>query len=515
MRNIFNNYKIIKTKLIALFLMLVFISSCSDFLDVNTDPNAVTDNPGVYLLPSIELSISSIIGGQLALHGSLWAQYYNQNNTANQYRTVIDMQMQANDGDIVWVELYSSALSDIKKLKEYSEQTETYNPRLKLIATVLESYTYQVIFDCFGQAPYTEAIQGESDNNFTPAFDDGADVYPLLISAIDDAIAELNTFYTENPSASQNLRSDIANQDYIFGGDLSQWLAFANSVKLKIAIRNLEYDNAGSVAIINALETEDNYLTQDAMMDIFEGQVLKENPLYAMDQNLNTTINLVANRTLSEFWTTNGDPREPLIFQANTSGNLLLDHGDHRATTVTNPTRSNRTLIWDATRPVYFFTTSEVNFFRAELVVRGIIGGNAKTYYDAAVTEAFARLGSDVTSTGLIDAGGNYEFRETGTTAEQLEDIGVQKWAAMANVNPFEGFLEMNRLDYPEILETMTYVDPQPVGNAGAKLYLPKNTVLGTDYIRRYLLPEAEQTANGNNFPAQTKASDKLWWDTK
>jgi len=512
MKKIMKNFRTIKATGVTLLLMLLILASCDKFLDVNTDPDSVTENPGIYLLPSAQISIGSIVGGQLALHGSLWAQYYNQNNTANQYRSLIDMQLQADDGDVTWNELYPNALSDLKKLKEYSDMPENYNPRLKLIATVLESYTYQVIFDCYGQAPYTDAIKGETDANFTPVFDNGSDVYPKLVKAIDDAILELNTFYDENPDVSRNLRADMAGQDYLFGGNLSLWMAFANTVKLKIAMRNLDFDPSGSAAIIAELEALDNYLEQDVMLDIFGTAVLKQNPLYATDQNLNTTINLVANRTLSEFFTTNGDPREAIMFQANSAGNLLLDHGDHRATTSSHPEKSNRTLIWDPQRPVYLLTTSEINFFRAELVAKGIISGNAKDFYDLAVVQAFTRLG--VSSTGLLGIGENYEFRSTGTLEEQLEDIGVQKWAAMANVNPFEGFLEMNRLDYPEILKTMTYITPQPTGNAGAKLYLPKNTVLATDYIKRYLLPESERTSNSNNFPTQTAVDDKLWWDT-
>ena len=512
MKKIIKNYLKIKTKIFPLLLVIMFLASCSKYLDINTDPDSVTDNPGIYLLPSIEISIGSIVGGQLALHGSLWAQYYNQNNTANQYRTIIDMQLQADDGDVPWNELYPNALSDLKKLKEYSDMPQNYNPRLKLIATVLESYTYQVIFDCFGQAPYTEAIKGESDGNFTPVFDNGSDVYPKLIKAIDDAIVELNTFYAENPSAPINLRADFATQDYLLAGDMAAWIAFANSVKLKIAMRNLDFDPSGSRTVISALEAENNYLDQDIMLDIFRPEVLKENPLYASDQNLNTTINLVANRTLSEFLTTNGDPREPLMFQSNTAGNLLLDHGDHRSTTASHPEYSNRTLIWDATRPVYFITTSEINFFRAELVVKGIITGDAKEFYDAAVDQAFTRVGAS--SAGFLGTGEYYEFRSNGTLEEKMEDIGVQKWAAMANVNPYEGFLEMNRLDYPEILQTMTYVSPQPTGNAGAKLYLPKNTVLASNYIKRYLLPESERTSNSVNFPTQTVVTDRLWWDT-
>lgn len=500
------------TKVLTMLLAIMMLISCDRYLDVNDDPNAVTMNPGVYLLPSIEVSIGSIVGGRLALHGSLWAQYYNQNNTANQYRDIIDMQLVAGDGDIVWDELYASALSDIEKLIEYSEDPITYNPRLKFMATVLKCYTYQVIFDCYGQAPFSEAIQGE-ELNFTPRFENGEDVYPQLISLIDNSISELNTFYEENPNATIDLRQDLGGQDFLFAGNISSWKAFANSVKLKIAMRNLDYDNNGSLAIINSLEAENHYLTEDAMLDIFADDVDKENPLYAQDQNLNTTINLVANKTLSEFLTTNGDPRETLMFTANTDGDLLLEHGDHRATTTTNPPKSNRTLIWNPTRPVYLLTTSEINFFRAELAARGIISNDPKAFYDEAVAQAFTRVGSDVASTGLIDAGGNYEYRANGSIEDQLEDIGVQKWAAMANVNPYEGFLEMHRLDYPEILETTTYIEPQPVGNSGAKLYLPKNTVLGNNYVRRYLIPQSEITSNSQNVPSQTKAEDKLWWD--
>jgi hypothetical protein len=249
------------------------------------------------------------------------------------------------------------------------------------------------------------------------------------------------------------------------------------------------------------------------MLDIFEAEVNMENPLFAQDQNLNTTINLVANRTLSEFWTNNGDPREPLTYKANTAGNFLLDHGDHKATTATNPTNSNRVPILDATRPVYLLTTSEIDFFRAELAVRGLIAEDAQALYNSAVESAFTRVGASAATAGsdFLAAGKPYEF--SSTEEDQLRDIGVQKWAALANVNPFEGFLEVQRLDYPRMAVTSTYDPNPPQGNAGAVLYLPKNTVLGTNYIKRYLLPESESVSNSNFPGAQTLATDKLWWD--
>ncbi|XOV92944.1 MAG: SusD/RagB family nutrient-binding outer membrane lipoprotein [Bacteroidota bacterium] len=501
----------VSTAVLVLFAML--FSGCEDYLDVNDDPDAILDNPGVFLLPSIEISLASAIGGTFALHGSLWAQYYNQNNTANQYRTIIDMDMRSDDGDNMWVELYSSALSDIQKLKEYSMATETYNPRLNLIAVVLESYTFQIVFDAFGQAPYVDAFKGETEANFNPKFDKGEDVYPLLVDAIDEALTLYNEFNPDGTSALSTLVLTERDKDYIFQGDIDAWVAMANSVKLKLAMRNLDFDQTWAMSVINEVEAENNYLTSDAMLDIFEAETNKENPLFAQDQNLNTTINLVADRTLSEFWSNNGDPREPLTYQSNSAGDLLLDHGDHKALTATNPPNSNRIPILDATRPVYLFTTSEVDFFRAELVARGLVTGNAQALYNSAVASAFARVGASATDAmnNFLAAGMPYEF--SATQADQLRDIGVQKWAAMANVNPFEGFLEVNRMDYPPIEPTTTYDAAPPAGNAGAKLYLPKNTVLGTDYIRRYLLPESESVANSNFPSAQTLASDKLWWD--
>lgn len=503
-----------KTKIVFFLVISLLVSACDNYLDVNEDPDAIQENPGIFLIPSIQVSIGSIIGGRLALHGSLWSQYYNQNNTANQYRDEIDMLIKADDGDIMWDELYASALSDIQKLKEYSRDPETLNPRLYLIATVLESYTFQVIYDAFGQAPYTEAFGGETEDNFNPVFERGEDVYPLLVSAIDSAIMAYNSFMDENPNANPDLRSDQEDKDYFFNGSMSAWIQFANSVKLKIAMRNLDYDQAWAMSVITPLEASPNYIQQDVLLDIFSAEVNKENPLYAQDQNLNTQINLVANRTLSEFWTNNGDPRESLTYMANSAGNNLLDHGNHRAPSSTNPPNSNRRPILDPVRPVYFLTTSEIDFFRSELAVRGLITADAKALYDQAVIDAFIRVGaSGDTVSGFIGSGMPYEFSATADT--QLMDIGVQKWAALANVNPYEAFLERHRLDYPPILPTINYDPNPPVGNAGAKLYLPKFTVLGTDYIKRYMLPESEALSNAN-FPAQqTNITDRLWWDVK
>ncbi|NJK84707.1 MAG: hypothetical protein HC906_00690 [Bacteroidales bacterium] len=152
-------------------------------------------------------------------------------------------------------------------------------------------------------------------------------------------------------------------------------------------------------------------------------------------------------------------------------------------------------------------------FFPAELAARGLITADAKALYDNAVRSAFERIGaSAATADSLLGSGMPYEF--SSIVDSQLMDIGVQKWAAMANVNPYEGFLERNRLDQPEILPTTTYTTP-PIGNEGAALFLPKHTVLGNDYIKRYMLPESEVLSNAKFPENQTNITDRLWWDVE
>jgi hypothetical protein len=82
-------------------------------------------------------------------------------------------------------------------------------------------------------------------------------------------------------------------------------------------------------------------------------------------------------------------------------------------------------------------------------------------------------------------------------TGDWKEKIGSQKWIALYN-RPFEGWLEVRRLDYP-------------------KLTLPVNPISG--YPNRLKYPSSEQQLNGTNYSnASAKiggdiSETKLFWD--
>ena len=64
-------------------LLLVF--GCSDYLDVNTDPNNPADADERLVMPAAQQSIAARAGNYYRITGSIWSQHYTQNNTSSQY----------------------------------------------------------------------------------------------------------------------------------------------------------------------------------------------------------------------------------------------------------------------------------------------------------------------------------------------------------------------------------------------------------------------------------------------
>lgn len=92
----------------------------------------------------------------------------------------------------------------------------------------MQANLFQILVDHFGDIPFTEAIKGEivDGANFAPKYDDDKAVYAALIPMINAGIADLKAGSTTVGSA-----------DLMFGGDVSKWIKFGNSLKLRILMR--------------------------------------------------------------------------------------------------------------------------------------------------------------------------------------------------------------------------------------------------------------------------------------
>jgi hypothetical protein len=477
-----------------LLFTLTLVFGCSDYLDVNEDPNNPSDADERLILPAAQQSIASRVGNYYRITGSLWSQHYTQNNTSSQYIAtdnydVENLNFLEND----FVELFSGALNDLKFVKRKASGSGNWTNYL--IAQVMEAYAYQLVADLYDGAPLAEGLRGDEDN-FTPEWDSGPAVYDSLIARIDYAL-----------SKDFELSSNVSPQanDLLFGGDVERWIQFANTLKLKLMIRFSDADPAKAQALISGLVNSGaQFLETDASISTYYDQADRGNPLYEADRrNQNTTTNLKASLTLVNYLEVNTDPRINELFDLPLAGGpvkgMRQGTSSTPSTTLNSETVSGATVL--PTDPVYFISLPEAYFLRAEAAARGFSNENAKALYDLGVLAAFDRY--DLNGASFIQPGGDYEY-PAGTVEENVEAIIEQKWVAHVGGNSLEAWFDMLRTGYPSFSTSAPGLAGYDALAPGAPIFsFPVDAVtFNGAYPRRLLIPE-DEVLNNPNAPAQ------------
>lgn len=79
---------LIYTGLVSCLLMAT--TACSDYLDINQNPEYPTEASSSTLLPSGIAGVASIVGGTYELYGSMWSQQCTQGHHTNQYNHLVN-----------------------------------------------------------------------------------------------------------------------------------------------------------------------------------------------------------------------------------------------------------------------------------------------------------------------------------------------------------------------------------------------------------------------------------------
>lgn len=436
------------------------------------------------VLPAGIGSAAYVMGGWYQILGGLWAQHWAQSPGAQQYRDFDQYNINTTTLDNrQYQELYSGALNDLEYVKNLADSTANWS--YYLIATVMQAYVYHVLVDLYENIPFSEALQGNK-GLLTPKFDDGKDIYSGLITMIDEALTKDLTLSTVKTPGKD---------DIVFQGDMEMWKKFANTLKLKIYLRQSEGRSTVAQAGIQAMYTAGaQFLDVDAIVTAFANEENKRNPVFETEWDRFGAVNVVASNTLMNFLINNTDPRVDGIFNVPKAGGVQvgLNQGDFfnpAFTSAANLSQPNLTA-FDA---VYFFSAAESYFLQAEAVARTWGTGDAKALYEAGIDASFTRFGQSGAS-ALYGSGGAYEF-PTGTMEQKIEAIIVQKWVALANSQSLEAFFEQNRTGYPSFYT------------------LSVNSSWGAgQFPRRLLYPDSETNTNKANVPALKRVYEKMWW---
>ncbi len=490
-------------KILYLIAILVGLSACDNYLDINQDPNSPTETniTSDMVLPGVEMNLAASYGNFMRIVGGYYAQQYAHNFGTSNYVDYSQFKMSATRSSGTYTQLFNRVLGNIETIRSESESNEEWGTYLA--ATTLRAFTYQALIDAYGEAPYTEALDLE---NLSPKYDDGLVVYEGILAELDVALGKATA-------------SDVVSTNFLFGTTTSdEWIKFANAVKLKILMRMS--DSKDVQAKLSALISAGNFPTEDVSFDdIWTDETGKASPFYQEEYATyfgSTQINVVANLAFLQTMLESNDARAQAFFAPNDEAGEYK--GGISGTNFSTSTKYKSPYfcrpVFTYDMPVYLISVAEVEFFMAEYEARYGTAVAAKAHYEAAIEASFA-------SAGVSGATDVYEGTYAWNASKWKELIGIQKWVALGGINNFEAWCEMRRLGYPAFgtvsgddIYNETTDEYKPEIYVAGTLYTPikYNTELGAaKVLQRFKYAESSSSRNSNS-PANKGDNVPVFW---
>jgi len=212
-----------------LAVLVLGFSSCEDFLDVNANPNQLTEVPsGDLLLKGTLLANAQLHKGHL-LRSSM---YYSGGLVGVQLvqQTIYNYSFTPGDADANWEHIYNGILVQNKKIRELSPNLDL----LQGIIDINEALAVGTATTIWGDIPYSEAVPNNpSLLSKKPTYDGQADVYAAVQSLLDQGINKV-----------ANATTSTGSEDIFNGGDKAKWIEAANTLKARNYLLTKNYEKA-------------------------------------------------------------------------------------------------------------------------------------------------------------------------------------------------------------------------------------------------------------------------------
>ena len=275
------------------------IAGCKkNYLDLETNPNQPSVTTPQLSLTAAEVAAAYIVQTDYSEYG-VWAGYwttsgnYTPNAAVNEYQITNSSFGTGGPGGYAWDDLYLN-LSNLNALQNLAAADATLGD-FQAIAMILKAYDYEQLVDNYNDVPYSQAFNPKI---VAPVFDKGSVIYEDLGKQLDAAIALINK------TNANSLAVLPGSADVAFGGDMTGWKKFANSIKLRLAIRVFTKTPGDPLVADLASTASEGYLdgTTQAVVNPgyiqanSGGGVSQESPFfgdYGFDVNNNPTANNV------------------------------------------------------------------------------------------------------------------------------------------------------------------------------------------------------------------------------
>ncbi len=483
-------------------LLLLATAGCKKgTFDINSpNPNVPATVPSKFVLSAALNSTAGIVLGGNEQFAQYWMGYwalsgdYIPNANTLTYTLNTDYFSGNFDGSYL-------TLKNYKYIQDASaDPSQAY---YLAMSEIMSSFIYQRMVDMYNNIPYSEALQAGTIN--APKYDDAQTVYNSLVKNLEDAVAAIK-------GADANIAENPGTYDIMFGGDMTKWIKFANTVKLKILMRQTQM--SGGPAFIQShlsgLSTID-FLGEDEDASVNPGysdaSQAQQSPLW-QDIGFSTGhtaeyVNHQYYRACSyavNFYSSTNDPRESLIYAPNSSGmvkgrafgSTQLEHNSDISAIGTG-------LLQSPSMGAPILPAFESLFLQSEAVQRGYLSGDAADLFKKGVTESFRILGD---ANYDADAATYYSQANAKVNIDistnKIQTIILQKWAACNTLDPVESWGDWRRLGIPTDLPISIY---------------PGTTASHIPYRLPYPTSEfSYNTANVNAEGAIDPLTNKIFW---
>ena len=436
------------------------------------------------------------------------------------------------DGD--WANMYNTLNS-----YDYIEKQGQLNnlPFYIAVAKTMKALHFSTLVDIYNDVPYSHAFDVVA--NVQPAYDKGQDIYNDLVKQLDSAVSYFDiakTAYTTAGFPSGTLTTDDK-YDIMFGQGkggssadaastrMDKWVAFANTIKLKLLLHEYKKADPGYVTTEIAAITANGrgFLTAGEPASINPGYALSTNQLSPFVGNFqtatggpsNNAVYYRANNYAINFYASTGDERQ-LSFYVPVTGITVSGNFEGDPNSVANSGTSAvgggfGGTIKSPTQDQLILSDFESLFIQAEATERGWLPGGdaaAKDLDSMAITQNFIYLDPNAGATpstegdhaidaddaavylsgaGLLSNVTAPQYVVWDNQADKIKFIITQKWAALNGIDWVEAWTDYRRTGFPT---------SDILGISHAPTHIQNKIPV------RYPYPQSEFNTNSANVPS-------------
>lgn len=430
-----------------------------------------------------------------------------------------------------WDYYYTAFISNYREMENHynsiedAEQKEQFRLFMETGKVHLYDQTSQMV-DIWGDIPFSEAggLITTGGDIIRPKYDKAEDIYMTMIDDLKNIADFLNSY---EPIAFYKAAFD--NADILNQGDIEKWKIYANSLRLRLAMRISYYDEAKAQAVVGEiLNNPGTYPVVSNVDETVQFVARGEQLNYVLTHHGGGIKDATIGRTapgymVNDLMVPSMDPRLRVMFSENKNGDYVGVPNDWAGSRVTDSTQANYFSRLDTATysrndkfPGIIITAAEVSLFKAEAAERWSIGGDAAENYEAGIRQSIAflyhinNLNDNADGTNFVPEEAPTEeeiaaflssdiISYTGSMDEKLAKIGTQQWLNHGLMYAYHAWAEYRRTGYP----ALEFVED------------PSSTQSTLPPLRLFY-PETERTLNTENYnevAAEDKVDVPIFWD--